>query len=116
MFHSYVLAYSGTVVDFDRASFLMDKDLLQQSLDAMRHEQATAPRPDANYGAQWVWDYYCQRHWEKFGSRSGRTSSLTGILAAGTPRSVRALPARMQRYPTPEPWLDQTPRLCVGCL
>jgi hypothetical protein len=67
MFHTCVLAFSGTVVDFDRASFLMDKDLLQQSLDAMRHEQATAPRHDANYGAQWVWDDYCQRHWEKYG-------------------------------------------------
>ena len=66
MFHTYVLAASGTVVDFDRASYLMDKDLLQQGLDAMRHEQQNAPRHDANYGAQWVWDYYCARHWERY--------------------------------------------------
>jgi hypothetical protein len=67
MFHTYVLTASGTVVDFDRASFLMDKALLQASLDAMRDEQQNSPRHDARYGAQWVWDYYCQRHVEKFG-------------------------------------------------
>jgi hypothetical protein len=66
MFHTHVLAASGTVVDFDRASFLMDKDLLQHSLDAMQDEQKHAPRWDANYGAQWVWDYYCQRHRERY--------------------------------------------------
>ena len=44
MFHNYVLASSGTVVDFDRASFLMNRDLLQEAIDAMRHERATCPR------------------------------------------------------------------------
>jgi hypothetical protein len=52
MFHTYVLAFSHTMVDFDRASFLMDKDLLQASLDAMRHEQTTCPRWDDDYGAR----------------------------------------------------------------
>jgi hypothetical protein len=67
MFHTYVLAQSGRMIDFDRASFLMDRDLLQQSLEARRHEQTTAPRWDAGYGAQWVWDYYCERHVERYG-------------------------------------------------
>jgi hypothetical protein len=67
MFHTYVLANSGTVVDFDRASFLMDKDLLQQSLDAMRHAQATEPSYDADHWAQWVWDDYRERHYKRYG-------------------------------------------------
>ena len=71
MFHTYVLAASGTVVDFDRASFLMDRDLLQQSIDAMKHEQSTCPRSDAAYGAQWVWDDYCRRHVEQYGGQFG---------------------------------------------
>jgi hypothetical protein len=47
------------------ASCLMDKELLQASLDAMRDEQQNSPRWDAMYGAQWVWDYYCERHSER---------------------------------------------------
>jgi hypothetical protein len=72
MFHTYVLTAArrpgGGVkaVDFDRASFLMDKDLLQQALDAMAHERDTDPRHDAIYDAQWVWDYYVERHREKY--------------------------------------------------
>lgn len=73
MFHTYVRAGSGTVVDFDRASYLMDQDLLQQSIDAMKREQTTAkrkrmtaPRWDIEYCAQWVWNHYCQLHLEKY--------------------------------------------------
>jgi hypothetical protein len=68
VFHTYVLAKSKREIDIDRASYLMDKDLYRQSLAAMRHERDTDPRPDATYGAQWVWDYYCQRHIEKYGA------------------------------------------------
>jgi hypothetical protein len=67
MFHTYVLAHSGNVVDFGRASLLMDRNLLAKSIRAMIREQNTCPRWDAHYGAQWVWDYYCQRHYERFG-------------------------------------------------
>ena len=42
----YVLAGSGTVVDFDSASLLMDKDLLQQTINAMQHERDHEPRWD----------------------------------------------------------------------
>jgi hypothetical protein len=66
MFHTYVFAQSGNKVDFDRASFLMDRDLLKASIEAMRHERDTCPRWDATYGAQWVWDYYCERHFELY--------------------------------------------------
>jgi hypothetical protein len=62
MVRTYVLAASGTVVYFDRASFLMDRKLLQQSRDAMRDERDNRPRSDAVYDAQWIWDHYCQRH------------------------------------------------------
>jgi hypothetical protein len=67
MFHTYVLAFSRKVIDFDRASFLMDQDLLASAKKAMHEEQTFAPRHDARYGAQWIWDYYCQRHLEKYG-------------------------------------------------
>ena len=67
MFHTYIIAFSCNVIDFDRASYLMDKDLLQGSVEAMRHEQMTAPRWDAKYDAQWVWDYYCAQHRERYG-------------------------------------------------
>ena len=66
MFHTYVLAFSENVIDIDRASFLMDRELYDGAIKAMRHEQATCP-PDARYSAQWVWDYYCQRHCERYG-------------------------------------------------
>ncbi len=36
MFHTYVRATSGNTVDFDRATFLMDRDLLGATLDALR--------------------------------------------------------------------------------
>jgi hypothetical protein len=46
----------------------MDRDLLAQSLRAMMRERNTTPRCDASYDAQWVWDDYCQRHWEAYGA------------------------------------------------
>jgi hypothetical protein len=67
MFHTHVLTVANRpdggkkAVDFDRASFLMDKDLLKQSIEAMEHERDYNPRHDASYGAQWVLDYYCYR-------------------------------------------------------
>ena len=80
MFHTYVLAHSGNLVDIDRASFLMDKDIFDASIRAMREARAKWPDPfdedcarrmgspppkfDA---AQWVWDYYCERHLEAYG-------------------------------------------------
>jgi hypothetical protein len=67
MFHTYVRTFSGNVVDIDRASFLMDRELFDDAIKAMRHEQATCARPDAGHGAQWVWNYYCQRHRERYG-------------------------------------------------
>jgi hypothetical protein len=67
MFHTYIRAVSGNRVDIDRASFLMDRELFESAIDAMRLERDTCPRPDASYGAQWVWDYYCERHRERYG-------------------------------------------------
>jgi hypothetical protein len=67
MYRIYVLAVSGTVVDFEHASLLMDQDLLQRTRNAMQHERDHEPRWDATYGPQWIWDYYCERHREKFG-------------------------------------------------
>jgi hypothetical protein len=67
MFHTYIRAASGNRVDIDRASFLMDRELFESAIETMRRERDTCPRPDASYGAQWVWDYYCQRHRERYG-------------------------------------------------
>ena len=67
MFHTYVQASTKKMVDIDRAKFLMDKKLFAQSVKAMERERDTAPRQDATYGPQWVWDYYCSRHFEKYG-------------------------------------------------
>lgn len=73
MFHTYVQTAAKRpeggwkCVDFDRASFLMDKDLFQQALDAMKDERDNYPRWDADYGPQWVWDYYVDLHAEKYG-------------------------------------------------
>jgi hypothetical protein len=71
MFHTYVLTASGTAVEFDRALPLMDQGLLQDSIAAMKYEQSTFPRWDANYGAQWIWEEYCERHCERFGEEFG---------------------------------------------
>lgn len=80
MFHTYVVARSGNLVDIDRASFLMDKDIFDASIRAMREARANWPNPfdedcarrmgspppkfDA---AQWVWDHYCERYVETYG-------------------------------------------------
>src|SRR5215471_7272802 len=71
MFHTYILTYARAMVDFDRASYLMVRELLQQSIDAMTHERDTYPRPDTTYDAQWVWDYYCARHYERYAEDFG---------------------------------------------
>jgi hypothetical protein len=66
MFHTYILTKGGSMVDFDRASFLMDDELLQRALEARQTARQTGPS-DAAYGAQSVWDDYCQRHQERYG-------------------------------------------------
>ncbi len=66
MFHTYVQAHTKRMVDIDRASFLMDKELLQQAIKEMEYERDHEPRPDATYGAQWVWDRYISLHWGKY--------------------------------------------------
>jgi hypothetical protein len=68
MFHTYILAHSGNEVDFDRASFLMDEELLDQSIQAMKRERDFHPQSDTTYGAQWVWDHYCGLHQERYGT------------------------------------------------
>ena len=43
----------------------MDKMLLAQSIKAMNDERDNNPRDEGIYGAQWIWDFYCERHYEK---------------------------------------------------
>ena len=111
MFHTYITASSGTEVDFNRASFLMDKALLQQSLDAMtKARNNAAPRWDARAAAQWVWQDYCRRHAEKHGE------AFVPDVTAGWDRPP-APPgaARADQAPAPErsdraPAADRIPR------
>jgi len=76
--HGRIAPANGKAFAFDRASPLMDKELLQATIDAMRDEQWDFPGWDARrraqwvwdypgYGAQWVWIHYCERHREKYG-------------------------------------------------
>jgi hypothetical protein len=44
VFNRTIEASSGTLVDFDRASLLMDKELLQRAFDAIRNDRDNARR------------------------------------------------------------------------
>ena len=59
MFHTYVTTRSGNEVDFDRASYLMDRDLLDEAIVA-----APVGLPDR---AALVWKHYCDAHLERYG-------------------------------------------------
>lgn len=69
MHHRYVYSRHLKAVDFDRASFLMDQDLLNHVYDEMRREMFANPRPDADYGLQWIWERYASSHFERFGQQ-----------------------------------------------
>lgn len=113
MFHTYVLAYSGKMVDIDRTSFLMDKELLQQSIDAMEEEKATCPQEDIPYSPQWIWGDYRSRHFEKYGESfepnvnptwdQGGTSARKALEITPTPQEIEEflarLPLRGQKRP-----------------
>jgi len=78
MFHTYVLAAHGKSVDIGRAQFLMDKELAKQAAEWvdgnhafllhgrnwMGGNQSALTENDKN---QAFWDYYCERHREKYG-------------------------------------------------
>jgi hypothetical protein len=110
MFHTYVLTFSGNVVDIDRASFLMDRELYDGAIKAMRHEQATCPRPDARYSAQWVWDYYCERHCASdIVSATASHSRPTGCPTGINSRTDPARRARGDSLPPQRPAPPGTP-------
>jgi hypothetical protein len=67
MIETHVRASSGVRVDFHRASLLMDKALLESTLEAMRAERDAAPTSTYFYDAQWAWEFYRARHYEKYG-------------------------------------------------
>lgn len=69
MFHSYAQAATGKMIDLNRAQFLFDKELArqaalwtEQNFDMIREERN--PWADKD---QVFWDYYCGRHYEKYG-------------------------------------------------
>jgi len=71
IFHTYVVAATGTVVDFDRAFFLMNRELLDEAMAALRHERDSVSESDIARDAQWVWEDYCQRHRDHYGTPFG---------------------------------------------
>ncbi len=67
MFHTYVQRRAAGPVDFDRASFLMDKDLLDDVLQNRDEALKNIAVGSNEYGAQWVWDEYCRWHEDQYG-------------------------------------------------
>ena len=90
----YVQLWTRKCVAFVRVEPLMDRALLAASLRAMLRERNTRPRWDAYYDAQWVWDYYCERHAEHYGELFGpnvdpdwdASSSTSGAAAPPNPK------------------------------
>lgn len=71
MFHTYIRTAAKTSVDVDRASFLMDSDLRQRSADWVFQNEDMLRERGVSSIAQAFWDYYCQRHREKYGEPFG---------------------------------------------
>jgi len=79
MFHSYVLTVARRSIDIGRAQFLMDKDLARQTAEWVGNNECFLL-----YNRNWMggapyflskqdldqafWDYYCERHREKYGT------------------------------------------------
>ena len=97
MFHDEVLAAEGHMVDFHRASVLMDRDLLSESLRAMMRERNTSLRWDAVYGAQWVWEDYCGRHFDRYGEPFGPDVNPDWDSAVSQPASASPPPQPARR-------------------
>lgn len=72
MFHTYVTAHHKGRVDMGRAQFLMDKELLRDAVDWVannRQQLIDNHNGDERFvdENQATWDWYCQRHLEKYG-------------------------------------------------
>ena len=76
MFHTFVISSSGNIVDFDRASYLMDRDLYRRALQEMwrqpskparRRSSRTIHLAESAGQAQIAWNAYCRLHRERYG-------------------------------------------------
>jgi hypothetical protein len=67
MFHTYVLAASGAVIDMNQAQFLMDKTLARQSAEWVSDNWPRLEQQGASSKDQAFFDHYCERHREKYG-------------------------------------------------
>lgn len=68
MFHSYVLASSGAVVDMNQAQFLLDRALARESAEWVDANWSRLEGRGASSRDQAFFDHYCERHREKCGS------------------------------------------------
>jgi hypothetical protein len=81
MFHTYVRGVHGQQVDFDRASWLMDRELLEEA-KALRASERPTPR-DPDTMAQRVWNTYCALHGRNTLATSIRTCARHGTCRPG---------------------------------
>lgn len=93
MSRDFVLAWSGRSFLIEKATFLMDKDLLRRAKSVMEEERRNSQRWDAEYGPQWIWDWYCERHLEKYGVPFGPNVNPRWDCPADRPPS-QDLPAQ----------------------
>ena len=69
MFHDYIYI-AGRKIDMGRAQFLMDKELLRQTIDDLEQEKNDPIRNrlhEIDYSNQWIFEHYCRLHHQKYG-------------------------------------------------
>jgi hypothetical protein len=68
MFHSYVRASSGAVIDMNQAQFMLDKMLARQAAEWVETNWPRLEQQGAFCRDQAFFDHYCERHREKYGT------------------------------------------------
>jgi hypothetical protein len=81
MFHTYVRGVHGQQIDFDRAAWLMDRELLEEAKALRAGEKRTFRDKDTM--AQRVWSTYCALHREKYAVPFGPDVDASWDVPAG---------------------------------
>lgn len=67
MFHTYVTAEHGNKVDFDRATWMMDRTLLEEAMVLLNEYAKSKPGLTKESAAMFAWGAYCAGHYLKYG-------------------------------------------------
>lgn len=67
MFHTYVNAFSGAVLDMNQVQFMLDKSLAKDAAEWVSASWPELRARGASSRDQAFYDYYCERHREKYG-------------------------------------------------